>query len=238
MLGDVFDNLHESIKRHGIMNSEGKPITSENWKELEEAYSKGFQETYFGFEDAIKKGESSLFNESSDERAKKVFDIVTKFPMISGIGFTSKVGDRAERLMEKSMFKSGIEFGEIYKAWEIILNNQILFEPLFKNRIIERSDSFQDEIQIPFKNETVLRIFNELRNKSKKKDKIRYSYIYQFLTNEKIDSALGQSEFFLYVRHLDKRVTSEKIMSGATNHNRTQELESIYQDYLKKIHPK
>ena len=86
----------------------------------------------------------------------------------------------------------------------------------------------------PFKDSEVFKVFKYLKTKSYKKDLILYSYIYNFITEKKIDRGLPKAEYFDFVRkNYNTKVKDTKPQANANSSRRTELLENIYAEYLK-----
>ncbi len=128
----------------------GVKITRENILPYYYEYGKGFNNGYSNFESNLKINDS-LFSVTNEQIAHKVYSRVKRdlFKLNDGritIGYTLGENDKMLSeiskennikhplvLKKESFFKSGINGGEFYKAWEIILNNPTLFEQFFIN---------------------------------------------------------------------------------------------------------
>lgn len=99
------------------------------FNESMECYSNGFKHGYFNFESEIVEDRASIFVNDSVVKSSIIFDFVNdnsfcKYDMVSRIG-----ADRD--YVQKGIYKHGLSRGYMYRAWNIILDNQKLFEPLF-----------------------------------------------------------------------------------------------------------
>jgi predicted nucleic-acid-binding protein len=83
----------------------------------------------------------------------------------------------------------------------------------------------------PFINDNVLNLFLYLKEHSARKDKIRYSYIFHFLVNEKIDIGLSGADYFRFVRGLDSTCIDRKPQPNATNHRRFEKLKELRKQF-------
>lgn len=122
---------------NNITRKEAKPFLTE--------YSKGFNKGYNEFENTLKK-DSPLFGTSNEHIVYKVYSRIIhekkgSFPMY--VSIDSNQTDLEKRILKENgiqflyklnkemFFNSGFQGGEFYKAWEIILNNPTVFEPIF-----------------------------------------------------------------------------------------------------------
>jgi len=112
-------------------------------------YNDGFLKGYNEFENSLKNN-TSLFNITNEQIAFKIFSRVIRngiikendgnFKLVND-AFSNKEIDKkicdehgikfTIKIYKENFFKSGFNGGEFYKAWEIILNNPTVFEPIF-----------------------------------------------------------------------------------------------------------
>tara|TARA_R110001583_G_scaffold171820_3_gene325556 strand:- start:1217 stop:2230 length:1014 start_codon:yes stop_codon:yes gene_type:complete len=140
-------------------------------------YSKGFNKGYNEFENSIKDS-NTIFSTSNEQIAFKIYS------QIKQDGFTNKIGDFKlvnnslvnkdiedkiclennikiiYQLTESNFFESGINGGKFYKAWELILNNPTVFEPIFLKDIIAKTQPTQ-QIEI---DKNIDEVLKELHN--------------------------------------------------------------------------
>lgn len=100
-------------------------------------YSKGFNKGYNEFENNLKNN-SNLFSSSNEQISYKIYSRIKEHWTENKDGSIIlnandiKINDKITFLLtESNFFKSGVNGGEFYKAWEIILNNPTVFEPIF-----------------------------------------------------------------------------------------------------------
>lgn len=128
-----YDELVKKIDT-GLCFDENKiKIDKQNVALFFNEYGKGFIKGYDEFESKIKVS-SSLFSVTNEQISYKIYS------RIKGI-WTSNIGDFKIEcpinsdltflFTKKNFFESGINGGEFYKAWEIILNNPTIFESIF-----------------------------------------------------------------------------------------------------------
>lgn len=135
-------------------------ISKKNIKPFHNEYLNGFNKGYSEFENTLKK-DSPLFGASNEHIVYKVYSRIINekkgsFPMYLTID--SDQTDLEKRILKEKglqflyklnkekFFNSGFEGGEFYKAWEIILNNPTVFEPIFtKNSEVETNKPQQPE---------------------------------------------------------------------------------------------
>ncbi|MGK0414598.1 MAG: hypothetical protein ACJA1B_002825 [Polaribacter sp.] len=152
-LGYCFDSKYNKLNRNNIENFYNE-------------YSKGFNKGYFEFENSLK-DKDSIFSTTDVKIAFKIYS------QIKQSGFTNTNGqfklgnnsfnnkDIEEKIClendikfillitESAFFESGLNGGKFYKAWELILNNSTVFEPLFLKNSIAKETSQQIETKKP-----------------------------------------------------------------------------------------
>lgn len=134
LIKDWFTFFKININK-GLYNEKGIKITLEykSYEYLFEEFSKGFKKGYYDFEGQLHP-KSELFTPTNEQTAFKIYSYVDeKFTQST---FSSKIvfkGDKTiSSITPETMYKDGLKWGKQYKAWEIILDNIPLFEPLFK----------------------------------------------------------------------------------------------------------
>jgi hypothetical protein len=146
------EHLDELMDLGLVFDEELNVVSNKNIKPFLIEYSKGFNKGYFEFESTFKK-DNSLFNNSNEQIVYKVYSRVINekkgsFPMYSSFELSQSDLEKKIRkekgikilfkLKKESFFNSGFEGGEFYKAWEIILNNPTIFEPIFIKANLEK----------------------------------------------------------------------------------------------------
>jgi len=92
------------------------------------------------------------------------------------------------------------------------------------------------QIVHPFNNDRTLEVFNFLNENATKRNLVLYTYIYQFLIDEKIDSNLVQADYFSYVReHVNTKVRDRKIQPNASNQRVTENLKELFKTYQSEL---
>lgn len=86
----------------------------------------------------------------------------------------------------------------------------------------------------PFLTDNALRVFNYLDEYSYPDDKVKYTYIYNFLKESKVDINLVSAEYFRFVRRLNSDVKDRKPQQNAVDRRRIEKLENLYKEYLNK----
>lgn len=141
-------------------DANGVKITRENISPYYIEYGRGFNKGYRDFESYLKTNDS-LFSTTNEQISHKVYSRVKRdlFKLNDGritLGYALGENDKmlseirekyklkhALILKKDSFFQNGINGGEFYKAWEIILNHPTLFEQFFKN---EKNEKPKDNI--------------------------------------------------------------------------------------------
>lgn len=154
-----YDKLNILLDSNQCQNHEMNFINRIGIEPYLKYYVRGFVKGYTEFESTIKK-DSPLFGYSKESLAHKVFSRIMEHTWTVGIfdnkltidSLTMTVNFLNEknmsmryRLDHKKFFESGLEGGEFYKAWEIILENAFLFEPIFKNKFTNNSNEQESE---------------------------------------------------------------------------------------------
>lgn len=99
-------------------------------------YAKAFQKGYYDFEENLNQKQTSII-EPQEQKALKIFSYVLNAKYKNGYfgditGNHKDFKDRKGRYLSNDEFSEwGFQGGQYYKAWEIILNNPIVFEPFF-----------------------------------------------------------------------------------------------------------
>jgi hypothetical protein len=152
-LGYCFDSKYNKLNRNNIENFYNE-------------YSKGFNKGYFEFENSLK-DKDSIFSTTDEQIAFKIYSQIKQPRFINANGqfklvnnsFNNK--DIEEKIClendikfillitESAFFESGLNGGKFYKAWELILNNSTVFEPLFLKNSIAKETSQQIETKKP-----------------------------------------------------------------------------------------
>ncbi len=164
-LGICFDTKYNKLNRNNI-------------DVFYNEYSKGFGKGYNEFENSIKDSDS-IFSTSNEQIAFKIYSHIKRGRFTS----TFKEGDFKfvnnsisnkdienkicleynikiiYQITESNFFESGFNGGKFYKAWELILNNPIVFEPLFKTDEVKNNQTKQIEIDKEnYKNKILFKI--------------------------------------------------------------------------------
>jgi hypothetical protein len=99
-------------------------------------YAKGFNKGYKDFEKNLNQKQKT-FEEPQEQKALKIFSYVLNAKYKNGY-FGDIIENHEELKKRKGRYVGDDEFsewglkgGQFYKAWEIILNNPLVFEPLF-----------------------------------------------------------------------------------------------------------
>jgi len=218
-------NFHINIKHYdylenklmaGICFDENyNKVTKENIYSFYKYYNDGFLKGYNEFENSLKQN-SSLFNITNDQIAYKIYSRIVRDGFLKKDGFM-KLGSLHSpiteietkifsennfkfilKITEERFFESGFEGGEFYKAWEIILNNPTVFEPIFlKNSNTEVTPELEAIVLNNAStikkakvfdpnhfNEDCHNLFNYLVDNYTKKGKVKFINIYYFLKDE------------------------------------------------------
>jgi hypothetical protein len=139
------ESFHSLINIGIIYDNALNVITHKNIEPFYIEYSKGFNKGYNEFEYKMK-DETSLFSVTNEQLSHKVYSkIITDkkgyFPThgtfeLHKTDLEKKIQKEKNlkillKVEKESFFESGFNGGEFYKAWELILNNTTIFEPIF-----------------------------------------------------------------------------------------------------------
>jgi hypothetical protein len=99
-------------------------------------YAKAFNKGYNDFEKNLNKKQKAL-DETQEQKALKIFSYVLNAKYKNG--YFGDITDTYEQFKDKKnryigddeFTEWGLQGGQFYKAWEIILNNPLVFDPLF-----------------------------------------------------------------------------------------------------------
>ncbi|MEE4259803.1 MAG: hypothetical protein V2I62_08590 [Bacteroidales bacterium] len=137
-----------------IHDNKGNKLTQETIEKYLISYANGFEEGYSEFINSI--NETKGIPVSDENKIHKIFEMSCS-PLEEGRGNLSTVKTSfqkkdfeaepeneeqfikdinvVEYITTDLFFQKGIEGGEIYKAWEIVLKNQGVFEPMFEELV-------------------------------------------------------------------------------------------------------
>jgi hypothetical protein len=143
-----YDTFEKILTSGLFYDKDFKNLTIENIYPYYKHYNEGFLKGYFEFENSLN-NKSSLFKINNEQLAFKVYsriksdrlfkrDGAIRLPVVSvkdieiDKHILLKDGTKfIYQLLKEDLFQSGFNGGEFYKAWEIILNNPTVFEPIF-----------------------------------------------------------------------------------------------------------
>lgn len=133
--------LHLKIKDNRVHNDKGEVLNNELMQDYFISYAKGFHKGYLNYLEKLK--QSELFNLSNSDLAYKIFERVypefigAKDGNITCLKYIG-VGFLKGYITHDLYFNLGIEGGEYYKAWEIILSNPMQFVGFFDKKVEQR----------------------------------------------------------------------------------------------------
>lgn len=132
-----YNDLIENIDLGICIDEFEVKIDRKNIYPFFEEYGKGFEKGYNEFESKIKSNDN-LFLVTNEQISHKVYSrIIGAFNNNKGnFSYSVNINKRLEGFKnfifkKQDFFESGINGGEFYKAWEIILNNPTIYEPIF-----------------------------------------------------------------------------------------------------------
>jgi hypothetical protein len=151
-----YEYLEYRLNSGNCFDKDYNKITTENIYPYFKYYSDGFVKGYNEFENSLKNN-TSLFSLTNEQIAFKIFSRIKQnrllkendgsFKFVHDAFSNKEIDDRickengikfTLKIYEENLFESGFNGGEFYKAWEIILNNPTVFEPIFlKNNVIK-----------------------------------------------------------------------------------------------------
>lgn len=149
--------LFQKTKKKGILNEERVPLSKEIENELFTSFGKGFRQGYSNFLAEVTNN-GSVFQVTDKVKAHKVFSKIVHsdaphvftYYKVEPEVIKSKTYDT--QLTNELMFNNGKSWGEVYNAWEIVLNNVTVFKPLFDEVSLSFHQDIADqeeEIEIP-----------------------------------------------------------------------------------------
>jgi hypothetical protein len=153
-LNDFYYNeLFKKIDLEVCFDENGIKINRENIKSFFTEYGKGFVKGYNEFERNTTKS-NSLFTETNEQISYKIYSRIKEHFIYNKNG-NFKTPIKNEKVVpninftflfkKKNFFESGFNGGEFYKAWEIILNNPTIFEPIFIKANIENDKTKKEK---------------------------------------------------------------------------------------------
>ena len=172
-----YDDLINFIKSGVIFDSEDNQLTVKTIKQYLLEYAKGFNKGYLEFENTLK-ASNNIFQDTSEQIAFKVFSRVYgnfnvksgNFKLTSELENDNKIELKKKydvklimRVTADNFFQSGVEGGEFYKAWEIILNNPTIFKKIFDDNIIIPVKKLPKEDMILIDNGFEITIFEKIK---------------------------------------------------------------------------
>lgn len=227
-----FNELLKNIDLEICYDEKGIKINRKNIKTFFKEYGKGFITGYNEFESNTKKP-SSLFIETNEQISYKIYSRIKEhfinnkngdFKIEASINAIKEVPNINFTFLFKkeNFFESGFNGGEFYKAWEIILNNPTIFEPIFI-----KANSEND------------------KTKNEKSSEINKNPFPHIFINENIYNCFIEYiekhilEFYTDISYLKKRLEKEKLIHYHKDNNFVEFLlennfitQSNYENYL------
>ena len=146
ILVEHFTDFNKRIL-NGLEDEKGVKITDDSKKILLNKYGEGFRSGYNNFEESLR-NRNSIFTITNDEYAYRIFEKVNDRLIPVGFKYSLKRDEKSDtaklNISGSNMYESGLKWGEMYKAWELILNNIVLFEPFFNKLDIEMKNENDD----------------------------------------------------------------------------------------------
>jgi hypothetical protein len=172
-----YEGLFNFLKNGVLFDNEDNQLTIKTINQYLIEYAKGFQKGYLEYEGTLK-NTNTIFQNSSEQIAQKVFArVYGNFTIKSGnFKLTSDLDNEKTnelknkhnvklviRVTSENFFQSGIEGGEFYKSWEIILNNPTIFKTIFDDNIEMPLKTNQKEDMILIDNGIEITIFEKIK---------------------------------------------------------------------------
>ena len=172
-----YDDLFDFLKNGVLFDNDDNQLTIKTINQYLIEYAKGFQKGYLEYESTLK-NTNTIFQNTSEQIAQSVFARVYGNISVKSGNFklTSELNnERTNELKNKknvklvirvtteNFFQSGIEGGEFYKAWEIILNNPTIFKPIFDDNIEIPVKTNQKEDMVLIDNGIEITIFEKIK---------------------------------------------------------------------------
>jgi hypothetical protein len=244
ILVEHFTDFNKKIQ-NGLEDENGVKITDDSKKALLNKYGDGFRDGYYNYEKVLK-NQSSIFTITNEVYAYKIFEKVNDRFIPIGFKYLLKKDITSDKpkynISGNTMYASGLKWGEMYKAWELILNNIVLFEPFFNklenelkkveeetsilpnlelNTQMEHIENKKSENNItnhPFSNYENFELFIFLdKSFNNPGEKSKFSYIYNHLKETKKEIALSQKDYFNFVRKYKEITISDRLQPAPSN---------------------
>lgn len=159
-------------------------------------YAKAFILAYSEFETILNQNQT-LIADTQKQKALKIFSYVLNAKYKNGY-FGGEYENIEELKNKKGMYVTnddmydwGYKGGQYYKAWEIILNNPLIFEPLFEKFFVAKTiDKIEIEVANPhpqvFSNLKSFQLFEKLyfQFKDSNNKMADFSFIYRKMYND------------------------------------------------------
>jgi len=131
ILYQCYDRYEKFLKTKEYSNKKGDTLNTKTIIPYLKEYSKGFHFGYDNYKGRIK-GSDNLFSLSNETIADKIYSDLFDFQRSKGqIGFTRTQDIKHRHITKELMHNAGLNGGEFYKGLEIVLNNPLVFEPIF-----------------------------------------------------------------------------------------------------------
>jgi hypothetical protein len=188
-----FQNFSEYLKSGVFKMYNAKELIS-----LFDNYSKGFSYGYKNYEDSIKK-QTSLFNPSNEHLTKIIFNrvhelnendgrfIPESFYLDMEYRKINNLNNQEYFLDSHEFYKLGVNGGEFFKAWDIILKNAVIFEDIFSHHNTIKNTSNIENINLGMpSNDIAISFFYFLINnyKPNENSKVKFVNILHYLKND------------------------------------------------------
>lgn len=151
---DLYNSFVEKIKNGLVVNGNSSILTLDDVEEYLEGYSKGFQKGYSDYLDKITL-KTSIFQDNDRSRAIKISNDIQNLVdyQYDELIIRHNDNDIIELItINDNLYSFGFRCGELYKAFEIVANNQAQFPQFFKESKKNdetKEDNLQELIDIP-----------------------------------------------------------------------------------------
>jgi hypothetical protein len=148
-----YDYLERRLKDGNCFDKDYNKLDVKTIYPFYKYYNDGFLKGYNEFENSLKNN-TSLFSITNEQIAFKIYSRVTRngiikkndgnFKLVNDSFSNKEIDEKickeygiklTIKIYEENFFESGFNGGEFYKAWELILNNPTVFEPIFKANV-------------------------------------------------------------------------------------------------------
>lgn len=161
-----YDYLERRLKDGNCFDKDYNKLDVKTIYPFYKYYNDGFLKGYNEFENSLKNN-TSLFSITNEQIAFKIYSRVTRngiikendgnFKLVNDSFSNKEIDEKickeygiklTIKIYEENFFESGFNGGEFYKAWELILNNPTVFEPIFKANVKTETTSEPEPLDL------------------------------------------------------------------------------------------